>query len=692
MRNKKTLKSLDKLTKTELPEALRKENILEMLGDAEQNEVNTVMPVKKSYAKRLIPIAASLALVLGLAGLYFGTSREKIDTQEPSENAVEVMRYDDYSEIYAKFQKLKSDFDKQNHTYNIFGGLFNEYAKEDAADMAEASGGLLSDTESTGVPGASASVNTNESLFDKTYGTSHGETNTQEVGVDEGDIIKTDGKYIYAVNTLENTFSIIDCTGGKMAVVSTVDLTGKMGVSEMYINGDCAVLVGHKFKTYDDDSDVKVYNSSYAIVDSIYSGYSGDTAVYVYDISDRTEPKEDTNYFQQGGYYSSRMIGSKLYCVSTYYVDLGVKDIKDRCIPEIGINGQEQQVPADCISVISGTESPSYAVITVLDTNGGTEPTVEAVLGSCEELYATTENLFVCETKYGATQTTKIYKFDYTDTGVDYKCKGEIGGYLHDQFSMSLYDGYLRVATTQNVAEGPWNNTTNTLYILDGDMQTVGKVDDLANGELIKSARFIGNTAYIVTFVQTDPLFVIDVSDPTDPQVKSELKLPGFSQYLHPIADGFLVGVGRDGTETGINDDCKVSLFDVSDPSAPAEVSNLKVMNGKGYADSDLDHNHKLFINLPNGEFAVSFYTNALYWVNDYDFFRNSLYIRYKISDGELQEVARYNLGDDTATLGATYIGDTFYALVYDYSGRSDKTSLVAFSLETNEEIGRIKL
>lgn len=683
MRNKKVIKSLDKLTRTELPEALKKENILEMLDDTEQNEVAKVVPVKKPYAKRLIPIAASLALVLGLVGLYFGTNRGKIDTQKPSDKMVAVIRYDNYNAIYAKFQKLKSDYDKDRKK-DEFVGWFNKYALDDAdAVMGDFE---LPSYNASVAPGASK-----DESFREEADISHGVTNTQEIGVDEGDIIKTDGKYIYAVNNMDNTFSIIDCTGEKMKSVSTVDFTDKIGVVDLYINGDRAVLIGHKFRQDDgsEQDDTAVYNSYYAEFDCIgCRRYYADTAVYVYDISDRTAPKEDTNYYQQGGYYSSRMIGSKLYCVSTYYVNLGVKNIKDYCIPEIGINGQEKRVPADCISVINGMESPSYAVITVLDVDSGTEPAVEAVLGSCDELYATTENLFVCETEYGTTQITKIYKFDYTDTGVDYKCRGQVGGYLHDQFSMSLYNGYLRVATTQDVTEDPWTGTTNTLYILNGDMQTVGKVENLANGELIKSARFIGNTAYIVTFVQTDPLFVIDVSDPKNPVVKSELKLPGFSQYLHPISDGFLVGVGRDGTETGINDDCKVSLFDVSNPSAPVEVSNLKVMNGKGYADSELEYNHKCFISLPDGEFAVPFFTNG--WVSDGDFFRNGLYIRYRISDGKLSEAARYNLGSDTSAMGATYIGDTFYVLVYDYSNYSEKVSLVAFSLETNEETDRI--
>lgn len=708
MSNKKIIKSLDKLTQTKLPESLKKENIIEMLGDIEQNEEDKTAHVKRSYAKRLIPIAASLALVLGLTGLYFNANRKGINAQNASNKTAEVIRYDDYSEIYAKFDKLKSDYDKKKWKNDLFGE-WNNFAVVESSDDSELTGssdkitsynGGVTGTAQSGETDSDTAASEKTNLRDETEEIKFGETNTQENGVDEGDIIKTDGKYIYAVNTADNTFSVVDCTGEKMKSVSKLELTDKMRIADMFINGDKAVLVGYKLVTDSDgtaagDSDTEVYNSFYSSC-----GDLSDTAVYVYDISDKTAPKEDVNYFQQGGYYSSRMIGSKLYCVSTYYVDLGTKDIRDGCIPEIEVNGQNGKVPAGCISVINETKSPSYAVITVLDTDGAKEPTVEAVLGSCDELYAAAENLFICETEYGANEVTKIYKFDYTETGVDYKCYGQVSGYLNNQFSMSLYNGYLRVATTLDITEEgtdgeiAWssaNGTTNTLYILDGDMQTVGKAENLANGELIKSARFVGNTAYIVTFVQTDPLFVIDVSNPTAPQVKSELKLPGFSQYLHPIADGFLVGVGQDGTETGVNNDCKVSLFDVSDPSAPAEVSKLKVMNGQGYVYNDLQYNHKLFISLPDGEFAVPFFINNFYWNNDgiYDV---GVYIRYKIKDGELREAARYNLGYNTSAMGATYIGDTFYVVVNNYGDTSHGTSLAAYSLETNEELDRINI
>ena len=181
------------------------------------------------------------------------------------------------------------------------------------------------------------------------------------------------------------------------------------------------------------------------------------------------------------------------------------------------------------------------------------------------------------------------------------------------------YDGeFFRIATTLDkvTVDGDsvsmsMGDRVNNLYILNNDMKIIGKVEDLAKGELIESVRFVGNMAYVVTFRQTDPLFVIDLNDPKNPTVKGELKIPGFSEYLHPMADGLLVGVGRDGTSSGTNGDSKVSLFDVSNPYEPKETVSLSVGNGKAFSYSSIGTNHKLFINLSETEFAVPFTMKA---------------------------------------------------------------------------------
>lgn len=727
--NKKTEKALNEKLNVKLPDELSKDNILLQLENVQQNEKIVEMPKKKNTAKRLVPIAASLALVVGILGIYFGAGLgDKLKTEENISDKTEVMRYQSYDKIYDKFDELRKEYKKNNvELFGDIGGIFNsvnDYAYADdavaenmAGDMntgSLTSGDMLPEdsdeelwgesvmTETTDDDVASGSVSrpsteNRDDVIDEESAEekNHGTTNTQETGVDEGDIIKTDGDYLYIANGSSKSVSIVDVTGEEMVEVSRIDVDQAEIVKEIYINSDKMIILG---SVYPDGTDFEVMDDGFVLIKTYgYTQYN--TFVKVYDIGDRTEPKLVTEYSQQGGYDSSRMIGTKLYCVSTYYVDITAEDYRDLCIPETEINGVCKKIEADCISVVEESNSTTYAVITTLDVANGTEPTSEAVLGNCEELYASAKGLFLSETDYDSNtgeEFTKIYRFEYTDTGVDYKCMGKVAGYINDQFSMS-YDGeYFRIATTVNkttilddVVSWSTDNRVNNLYILNNNMQIVGKVEDLAKGESIESVRFVGDMAYVVTFRQTDPLFVIDLSDPENPTVKGELKIPGFSEYLHPIADGLLIGVGNDGTETGTNGDCKVSLFDVSDPYNPTESSVVTVSDGDAYCHTGVAYNHKLYINLSATEFAVPF--NVRWFVRNGEEGRERgiYYIRYKLENNKLCEVARYYIdGEDSDVMGATYVENIFYVVTHNYD---DGTFLIAYDLTTNEEIGRIK-
>ncbi len=181
---------------------------------------------------------------------------------------------------------------------------------------------------------------------------------------------------------------------------------------------------------------------------------------------------------------------------------------------------------------------------------------------------------------------------------------------------------------------------------------------------------------------------MIDLTDPENPTVKGELKIPGFSEYLHPITKNLLVGVGQDGTETGTNGDCKVSLFDVTDPYAPKETVSLPVSGGSGYVSTGISYNHKLYIKLSDTEFAVPFFLD--WYVDNGEIEKGgSYYIRYKLENGTLCETARYYLGEKSGDVsGATYVEDTFYIVHYNYNKQS--TEIVAFDLTTHKEIDRI--
>jgi hypothetical protein len=175
-----------------------------------------------------------------------------------------------------------------------------------------------------------------------------------------------------------------------------------------------------------------------------------------------------------------------------------------------------------------------------------------------------------------------------------YIASGEVPGQLLNQFSMSEYNGDLRVATTTF----PWSTEqtpTSAVRILrpDGnELVQIGMVDGLGNNEQIYAVRFLGTQGYVVTFHQTDPLFVLDLSDPTAPALTGELKIPGYSAYLHPVGDGLLLGVGQDASQEGQAQGTQLSLFDVHDPANPQRLSTLSI---GGYSDAEWDHHAFLF-------------------------------------------------------------------------------------------------
>lgn len=688
---KKTKEMLNSKMQVKLPDSLSTENIMANIENSKAEIVE--MPKKKNIAKKLVPLVASLILVVGIVGIYMSLQQKEVPVDNNVINA-EVVRYESYDKVYEKFDKLHKEAKKDN-----FIDFFLYGSETEAGDMA-ADGAVPEIAPESAVGNfngaATGSIATDDAVEEnastsqnKDYGT----TNTQEKDVDEGDIIKTDGNYLYIANKGENnSVSIVDVTKDEMTESAQIDLKETENVEEIYLNGDKLVIVGN-LRT--EVEEAKEYRTQYEVVgDCLYM--VADSFVKVYDIADRKAPKLVTEYSQQGTYDNSRMIGTKLYTISEYRVNVYSDNYRDGCIPEVTVNDVCEPIPAGCISIIDESPSTTYAVITTVDLSKDDDPESEAILGECNHLYASSKGLFLCETTGNATQdTTKIYKFDYTDTGVEYKCSGKVNGYINNQFSMSYDGNYFRIATTANNAKADGDmvtfsidDRTNNLYILNNDMEIVGKVEDLAKGELIESVRFVGNMAYVVTFRQTDPLFVIDLTDPENPTVKGELKIPGFSEYLHPITENLLVGVGKDGTETGTNGDCKVSLFDVTDPYAPKETVSLTVADGSGYVSTGVSYNHKLYIKLSDTEFAVPFFLD---WYVDNGKIEKggSYYIRYKLENGTLCETARYYLGEKSGDVsGATYVEDKFYVVHYNYNKQS--TEIVAFDLTTHKEIDRI--
>lgn len=680
--------------KAQTPPSLSKENIVKMLEDSEQAPKLTKRKRQQTVYK-FVAVAAAIAIVLSGTFIYRQQTAQKTP---PSVNngTISVSAGDNYDEIYSRLKAMKNEIAKEKAR-----SFFDSFGAKDSAENVVDMNGNANVGATPGDSDYLADEEKNES--ENAFGT----TNTQEENIDEGDIIKTDGKNIYFADMENECVYIVKADSGKMQKLSEISFSENIQIQEMYLNGNTLAVI---YSEYDYSKKPEVYNGA-GFYDTAFRScccavwiYS-DTKTAFYDVSDPEKVKLISEYSQSGEFTSSRLVNGKLYMVSSYGVDLFAKDYKDTCIPEISQNGKKERIPANKITLVNGTQTPAYAVISTFDIQKAEKTDSSAIFGNPSNVYATADSFYLVENKYDDEKFSSylnILKFEFTENGVSYLASATADGWLNDNLSMSEYGGYFRIATTCSLTEQKGSGKdavmtylgeTNKLYIFDSEMNQTGLIDGFAKDEQIRSARYIGNYAYVVTFRQTDPLFVINLSDPKNPKIEGEIKLPGFSSYLHPVSKGLLVGIGYDGDEKGTNGNMKVSLFSVADPKNPKELSTSIIGTGETYCWSDVSNSYKAFVNLPNGEFAIP--------ISD----SNVMYIRYAVKEEKVTEIARYEVGcyavsDNNITLikAGTYIGNYFYAFSMDYieDGMDGafvwKAKLTSFDMETNEQVETVTL
>ena len=357
------------------------------------------------------------------------------------------------------------------------------------------------------------------------------------------------------------------------------------------------------------------------------------------------------------------MVGSTLYTVSQYYVRAESEDaIENNCIPKVG--GAE--IACDCI-YLTENAGTSYIILTAFDTSAKESPVSSvAVLGNTGNYYCSEDTFYVIANEYNykdsnpeVREKTIINSFSLQGTNIAFKATGTVKGEIINQYSLDEYNDNLRIAVTY------YNNTTNknvsSLYVLDENLDVIGKLEDIANNEQIKSVRYMGDEAYIVTFRNTDPLFAVDLTDPKAPKIKGELKIPGYSAYLHPIGDNLLIGIGYEGDSQNADfNSVKVSLFDISDPTNLKELDKLVYLK----ASTTVRDNPKALIykadegilGMPVNTYEDDSIGYLYYIIQVKD---NKLTLRHKLT-----HVTGYykGLGD----VRGTYIGDDFFT-VSDY-------------------------
>lgn len=590
------------------------------------------------------------------------------------------MPYVAYSAEYAKVFDALKEYYSENSTgvlyyraeNSLLGGLFTQKGEADSATSGT----------SPNAPASSAD---------------YSDTNMQVSGVQESDIVKTDGKYIYVVSG--NTVRVVSATNGALQTTFTLDFSQDedneknaqytdVSVSELYLCGNKLVVTASQYDYTRYDK-----NTSY------YSMFTKrKTVALVYDVADPSNPLLQKQYSIDGSELSSRMVGTTLYLVSNYYPSYNnfQKDNLVTYVPFYFDGSESKLLPADSINVADPTVNGRYVIVAGIETAGETEfVSVDAILGGGSTVYASLGNLYVFGEKYksnesGESTTTIISRFSLDNGTVSYKASGMVDGSMINQFAADECDGCLRVATTVESSEYSYimldtaDSTRLTKYkkysvltVLDENLQKIGETLHFGENENIKSVRFSGEIAYVVTFRNTDPLFAIDVSDPRNPTILSALKIPGFSDYMQPFGDGLLFGFGRDadvfsGGVTGL----KLSMFDVSDPTGVKVLATL-VDSSTSY--SVASYNHKAIL-VDKEKNLIGFATNAGYQLYSYDA-ENARFVRLAELSISQQEREQYYYYSSFGARGL-YIGDYFYVLNGNY--------IVSYSMTDYSFVGSV--
>ena len=476
-------------------------------------------------------------------------------------------------------------------------------------------------------------------------------TNVQEAGVDEADIVKTDGRRIFTLSSGE--LVVVDAAG--RSTLGSVPVAEGWG-RELFIDGDGLLLITRSHSE---------------------SGGGSETVLQRIDVSG-DGPWIIETLSVQGDYISARSVGGTARVIMRFdphhnfpfvfpqnesAADVAeaanrvavLNSTLDDWLPHYAFGSADSStgalmVPCDDVhapSVFSG-----FGVTTVISVPIGGEfdpSSSTAVMAPGDTVYASTGSLYVATTRWidsdefggeddwdddgwrraWQQRRTSVHRFDIGEATAAYRSSGEVLGVIRNQFSLSEHNGYLRIVTTVGDPWGEESESWVRVLSTDGDvLAEVGSVGDIGRGENVQSVRFAGDIGYVVTFRQIDPFYTIDLSDPTDPRILGELKIPGFSSYLHPISDTMVLGVGSDADTDGRVTGAKVSLFDVSDLAAPLEVAVWTAPDGW----NDVGWDHRAFLWWAPEELAVIPVTVWNEW---------SGAVVLRVADGTITEVGR---------------------------------------------------
>lgn len=643
-------------------------NEIEPRESLKKETYNKATKPTKKY-KKLYPILSAAAMAIIAIGigvpLYNGKELQKPETYEIGKEESVKQDEEENLQRLENFENLYAMLEKSNE--------YNRYFMEDAI--------MNVDSATNSTPSKGDTNNSNQEVSEEK---NYSKTNTQEENVDEADIVKTDGNYIYYLSNQKLTITAVD--GDDLKNTATIEFKDdEYSPRELFIKGNKLILIGSKYerggieplKENAKDKERKLY----------YPSYKDYTVIKVYDIAKKEKPEESRTVEVEGYYISSRMIDNNIYLISNkninaylcknYEIDELNEDAFKIQYLDTALSSDEKCIDFTDVRCIPNMETPNYLNVVSFNVENNEKANIDTYLGAGTEIYSSEKNLYVTKTNYEYEteknkRSTEIYKFNLVDGKCKFQKTGEVPGTIINQFSMSEDGEYFRIATTDNDSWKQENNTNN-LYVLNNELEIVGKIEGLAKGEKIYSVRFIGNRAYMVTFVETDPLFVIDLKDPTNPTVLGELKIPGYSKYLHPYDETHLIGFGENTKVVNygygdrvVTDGMKMALFDVTDPNNPKEMYSVDIGDKGTY--SELLYNHKalLFskekniiafpISVTEGDYEVEFQGAIVYGLT----LENGFELRGKISHMK-DNYERYHSENRVERI--IYIGDNLFTL-----------------------------
>ncbi len=674
-------------------------NAINQIHASDELKEKTIRKMKRNKKNKIsyIKILSSVAVVLIVFSIgifeFKNYNLEDIGKSETITTAkFDLPRFKDMNELKEVF--------KESDTYQR---KYSQTLKEDAILATND----VKQVESVEEYYDSTRENNKSDLSNSDYS----KTNVQVENVDEADIVKTDGNFIYYV--ARNKVFIVDSK--ELKIISIIEIKEDkktFNPKELFINKDKLIVLGNYYEYEEVIRRDEEITSDTAYEESLienakvapHRDYAGITSTnsakaIVYDISNRSEPKIIREVGLDGNYINSRMIGDNVYFISrksAYYYN-GMKD--EELLPRIQDSKlQEKSRTIACteIAYFRGTDDNSYMLVGSFNINNNEEMSVESFFGASQEVYASEKNLYLAQTVYDDNwnANTTIYRFALINSQIVLEAKGEVEGYLNNQFSMDEYEGNLRLATTYTISEGKEGvvddadeiavtnlseaMVSNRLYVLDEDLKEIGRIDDLAKDEKIYSVRFIGKMGYIVTFEQIDPLFVIDLSNPKKPQVKGELKIPGYSSYLHPYDENHIIGIGYNTKSNGhggvTNDNMKMTMFDVSNVKNPKEMFSIDI--GTKYVHSEILYNHKSLF-YKKSENLIGFPVSHD-GKNTLEIFKIDLKNGFEKYAEILNDKGYYGIER------AIYIQDVLYTMHYN--------GIVSYNLNTFEKINELEL